>query len=186
MKKISPSILGLIISIIIGVLSMWIYFEFLQKKSYQLIDNPTSEALNVTIGNDKYTLAPNQFVEIEIDEGDYELTAEGKDYTLENMPLKITGKRGIINPTKSPYFTLELPYSVARNSDSIFLNHKVVYENKTYQGKITIDSSLYIDNFYYNLNEQFPGLTLKSENESLRSKVFRKDDFKQYYFENFE
>ena len=82
MKKISPNLIGFIIALLICVASLWIYFSFLQKKSYHLIDNPTKNALVVKIDNQSYTIAPGQQVEVNLNNGNHTISASAENDTL--------------------------------------------------------------------------------------------------------
>lgn len=188
MKKISPSLLGFVIAMLIGIAAFVAYSTFLQKKSEYLIDNPGKESLVVNVDKEVYKIAPGQQISIDLSKGEHSISSktERDSVIFSNQKIKVTKPRGVLNPTLSPYFVFSLPYGVEVNVDSIFKDHSTVYQGKKYYGEISIDSIPYMENFYYNLNENFPGVTLKSANNTLRTKIFRKDDFKQYYFENHE
>lgn len=185
---LSPNIIGFLIALGVSIISMWIYFTFIQKKSDHIIDNPTNNTLKVVIDNQNYTIAPNQQVIVHLKQGNHTLSATtDKDSVLINNQVFTVNKvRGIINPNKEKYFIFGLPYGPKVNVDSIFEGNILNYKGKEYHGDVKIDSSFYVEDFYYNLNEDFPKIAKKSENHTLRKKVFREDDFKQYYFENFE
>ena len=188
MKKLSPNLLGFIIAVLICVVSLWIYFAFIQKKSYQLIDNPGENNLVVTVDERELLIGPKQQVEIELNPGIHTIKAqiENDSVILDATPFKVIKKRGLINPTLSRYYIYGMPYGPNINKDSIFENLKTTFQGKTYLGDLQIDSAIYVDEFYYNLNEDFPKVTLKSENDTLRRKVFRENDFKQFYFKYYE
>lgn len=105
---------------------------------------------------------------------------------LKNTVFEVTRHSGTLNPTQAVYVTFYLPYGPKLNTDSIFRSQPQQFREKVYYGKMNVDSSSYIEHYYYGLKEKFPSITLKSENKSFRSKLFREDDFKQFYFENFE
>ncbi|AFL98224.1 hypothetical protein [Ornithobacterium rhinotracheale] len=181
-KKISPNLIGFIVAIVATVGSLWFYFSFLQKKNYYILDNPTTETIQVSIDDKPYIVAPEQQVLINLKKGAHRMITHNN----QEINFSVKTPRGVLNPTKSAYFIFGLPYGVGVNVDSVFEQNVHKYQNKVYHGDIRIDSAAYIDDFYYNLNEKFPKVTKKSENHKLRRKIFRKDDFKQYYFQNFE
>ncbi|MDO3388832.1 hypothetical protein QWI17_23495, partial [Gilvimarinus sp. SDUM040013] len=76
-----------------------------------------------------------------------------------------------------------------KNKDSIFLSNNIAIDNKVYHGIIEKSSQLYIENFYYNIDQDYPKMFIKSggsEKATDLSKIFNKEDFKQFYFENYE
>ncbi|MDO5654775.1 MAG: hypothetical protein Q4G27_01385 [Flavobacteriaceae bacterium] len=188
MKKISPNLLGFIIALFVTIISLWIYFNYIQKKNYQLIDNPTQQTLQVQIGDNQYIVAPGQQLQISLPTGQYNIQTQTLNDTLSypQTSFEVTKQRGLINPTLATYYIYGMPYGPRVNKDSIFENLKTTFKGKTYSGDLQIDSAVYTENFYYNMNENFPGLTIKSENEALRKKIFRENDFKQFYFKNYE
>lgn len=186
--KANASFLGFSIAVILTILSFWGYTYFFKKKSDHIIDNPSRYTINIQLDKDHYILAPQQQVKLHLSKGEHLITVKtDKDSLLiEQQPFTVKKDRGTLNPTLSTYFIFALPYGLKVNKDSIFAKNTHFYKGKTYYGELSIDSSLYIENFYYNLNETFPKVIKKSENKSLRTKIFRENDFKQYYFENFE
>ena len=182
MKKLSPSLLGFIIALLISIASLWIYFSFIQKESYHLIDNPGEQNLFVNIDNQEYIVAPGQQITVNLDNGTHTISvrAENDTVILPESSFEVKKARGLINPTLSRYYIYGMPYGLDVNKDSIFENLKTTFENKTYLGDLQIDSAVYTEEFYYNMNEEFPGVTLKSENDTLRRKIFRENDFKQF------
>lgn len=188
MKKLSPSFIGFLIALLVTILSLVVYFEVILKKSYYLIDNPTKATLNVTIDQNKYVVSPGQELKINLEKGQHTLEVASEVDSL-NFPastFEVKRVRGLINPTRSVYFIYGLPYGPMVDKDSIFGKLKTTYQGKTYLGDVKIDSTIYNEDFYYNLDEDFPAFTRKSENDTLRKKIFRVGDFKQFYFENYE
>ncbi len=183
--KLSASFTGFIIAMSICLLSLWIYFYVIQKDALYVIDNPTDESMKIFLDKTEYSLAPNQSVNINMDKGQHTVW---KENSSEHDTFNVKNVRGTINVTRSVYVIFALPYGSGQNTDSIFRSQKTVIDDKIYYGKIRLDSSIFIQDYYYGLNENFPGITLKSEYNSgkLRSKIFRKDDFKQFYFQKFE
>lgn len=188
MKKISPNLVGFLIALIICVISLWVYFSFIEKKSIQLIDNPSKTTIRVMINDQTYSIAPNQYIEVNLDQGEHSLAVESEVDTLnrQKTAFMVNSNSGLINPLNATYFIYGMPYGPTVNKDSIFNLNQLTYRGKVYRGDVKVDSSLYIENFYYNLNENFPPVALKSENNSLRKKIFRESDFKQFYFEHYE
>uniref|UniRef100_UPI0039A45A38 hypothetical protein n=1 Tax=Ornithobacterium rhinotracheale TaxID=28251 RepID=UPI0039A45A38 len=181
-KKFSPSLVGFIIALAAMLGSLWFYFSFLQKKNYYILDNPTAQTIQVRIDDVPYIVAPAQQVLVPLKKGTHRMITHHQ----RTVNFSVESPRGVLNPTESVYFIFGLPYGVEVNTDSVFAQNQHPYQRKIYYGDIRIDSAMYIDDFYYNLNEDFPKVTKKSENHKLRRKIFRKEDFQQYYFQKFE
>lgn len=188
MRKISPNLIGFIIALLVCIASLWVYFQYIQKESFHLIDNPTEATLNIKIDDNEYVVAPMQQVEVHLELGKHQITAttDVDAVQLLKTEFEVKNSRGLINPTLSRYYIFGMPYGPKVNKDSIFRNLKTMFKGKVYLGDLQIDSLVYTEDFYYNLNENYPKMTLKSENENLRKKVFREDEFKQFYFEHYE
>lgn len=187
MKKINPSLLGLIISAFFAIGCYFIYQYFIAKKSEHIVDNNSTNFLKIKIDNKTYSIAPQQNISIHLPIGKHNLIVKNeKDSILEQTDFEVKKSRGLINLNRKPYFIFSLPYGPKINTDSIFKNNFTTYGDKKYYGILDIDSALYMENFYYNINESFPSITISSQNSNLRSKIFREDDFKQFYFEKFE
>ena len=104
----------------------------------------------------------------------------------------------MLNPTGAEYYTFNRPYGVRENVDSLFKSSHVTIDDKVYFGNIKKSNKIYIENFYYNLDENFPKLFFNKEGEAFSysfstkkertnlTKIFNEEDFKQFYFENYE
>lgn len=188
MKKLSPSLIGFLFALVVSVLSMVLYFNYIEKERYYLIDNPTEATIYVNLDGEEYVISPRQHIRIKLNRGEHNL-AVSSDVDSLNFPqtdFLVRDVQGLINPTRSVYFTFAMPYGPMVDKDSIFGELHADYQGKTYYGDIQIDSSVYNESFYYNLDEKFPKITRKSDNKELRVKIFRVGDFKQFYFENYE
>lgn len=187
MKKVSPNLIGFIIAAIMLVASVYIYQHFLAKKSEYLLDNNSDESYKIQVGQTVYTLAAHQTLPIPLGKGMHHIIVKNeKDSLISQQKIEVKKLRGLVNIGHQTYFIFGLPYGVKVNVDSIFEHNKTTYQGKKYFGPLKIDSSFYIEDFYYNLNENFPSLTKSSLNDTLRTKIFREGDFKQFYFEHFE
>src|SRR5690606_9451595 len=151
------------------------YFQYIQKESYYLIDNPTKASLNVFIDDNSYVISPGQQVKVDLEKGEHSLrvASDVDSLNFEESTFKVSQVRGMINPTRSVYFIYGLPYGPTVDKDSIYTNLKATYQGKTYLGDVEIDSAHYTEDFYYNIDENYPRLALRSDNKSLRKKIFR-------------
>lgn len=170
-------ITGLVIAIAVVVFS-YIVSQFMNQKQLEfIIDNPTSEAIEVQLDNEKHTIEANSFKVVELEVGKHMLN--GKDmFTYDFI------HHGVINPTRSTYYLYKRYYGSVAKKDSIFEHAPVLkIDGKEYRFTDTV-SHYFIQDFYYNLNEEFPNWT-NSKKDSLkidsRKKIFRKDDFEAFY-----
>lgn len=184
MKK-NPTIYGLLITIGITILCYVFYLFFLEKKDSYLITNPSSDYLKVQIDGKEYTVAPKQFTAIELLKGKHAISFDLSDKKIDTV-FTVTRANAIINPTRSDYYVFVRPYGAGRNRDSIFTHQTTTIDNRVYYGNITHHDEIYIEDFYYNLDQKYPKFFLKKGIPTDISKIFSKDDFKQFYFENYE
>lgn len=188
MKKLSPNLIGFLFALVASIVIMIVYFQFIEKERYFLMDNPTESTIYVTLDGKEYVVSPRQQIKLNLKRGEHsmEVISEVDSLNFPKTDFVIHNVQGLLNPTRSVYFTFAMPYGPMVDKDSIFGELKVNFEGKTYYGDIQIDSSVYNENFYYNLDEHFPKITKRSQNKELRIKIFRVGDFKQFYFENYE
>ncbi|MDD3772630.1 MAG: hypothetical protein RBT46_02680 [Weeksellaceae bacterium] len=184
MKK-NPVVSGLLITIGITVLCYLVYIVFLEKKDSYLITNPSEEYLEVQIDGQKYTIAPQQYIPIQLKGGEHSLQFDFDGKSTDTV-FMVTRANAVINPTRSDYYVFIRPYGGGRNVDSLFTSQTLTIDERVYNGNITHYNDLYIQDFYYNLDQDYPKMFLKKGVEVNLSKIFSKSDFKQFYFENYE
>ncbi len=187
MKK-NPSLIGLLVVCGLAVLILIIYNTFLSKKDGYVIDNPSNKTLSIKINGTDFTVAPQQNARIELPKGKTKIAYSFNNKTVDTV-VDITRASGMINPVREEYITFTRPYGVRKNKDSIFLSNNNAIDNKVFHGIIEKSSQLYIENFYYNIDQDYPKMFIKSassEKATDLSKIFNKEDFKQFYFENYE
>lgn len=182
----SASIKGLIISLGFAILSMMIYFWFLKKDNYFVIDNPTSSKIQVNWNDESIILKPFETKKIKVNENKNHLTFINKKGEKLDTILNIKGLRGVINPTKTTYYIFTQLYGVVKNKDSIMLSQSTVINNKVYFGNIKKDSSILIQNFYFNLDEPYQKLIKNIDTLERRKKIFREKEFINYYENSFK
>lgn len=184
MKK-NPNLLGLIITLgIIGICYLF-YLLFLDKKDSYLVTNPTDQPLEIQIDDRSFKLAPNQITPIDLQKGEHRLRFDLNGTQVDTL-FQITRANGVINPTKADYYVFLRPYGPARNVDSLFTSHQITIDDKLYYGNIKRFNDFYIQDFYYNLDQDYPKAFVKKGEHIDVSKIFTKDEFKQFYFENYE
>jgi len=185
MKK-NPSLIGFLL--ILGALGVivLVYNLFLSKKDGYVIDNPSDKTINIVIDKENYTIAPQQFVRLDLQKGKRKFQYEFNGKKIDTV-IEIRRASGLINPTLTDYYIFTRPYGNRPNKDSIFTSQHIAIDNKAYLGIITKAQNLYIEDFYYNLDQNYPKLFIRNdEKKTDLSKIFRKEDFKQFYFENYE
>ncbi len=170
-------ITGLVIAIVVAVFSYVVALFMNQKELEFIIDNPTSEKISVQIDDKKYDIEARSFKTIELEKGEHVLNGKHK-FTYNFI------HHGVLNPTRSTYYLYKRFYGSVAKKDSIFQNASVLkIADKEYRFTDTI-SDYFIQDFYYNLNENFPDWT-NSKKDSLkidsRTKIFRKKDFEAFY-----
>lgn len=183
--KRNPTLLGLIITIIITAACYLIYMAFLNKKDSYLITNPSEEYLELKIDDQTYTLAPKQVVPVKLRGGQHTLNFTYQDEEVDTV-FRITRANAVINPTRADYYVFVRPYGAGRNVDSIFTHKTITIDNRVYNGDITHYNDLYIEDFYYNLDQEYPKFFIKKGEKTDLSKIFSKEDFMQFYFDNYE
>ncbi len=187
MKK-NPSLIGLLTICGLAVLILIVYNVFLNKKDGFVIDNPSDKTLSIKINNQNYTVAPQQQARIDLPKGKTKILYSFNNQQIDTV-INITRVNGMINPTRQEYVTFTRPYGIRKNKDSIFLSNNLAIDDKVYHGMIEKSSQLYIENFYYNIDQEYPKMFIKSsgsEKATDLSKIFNKEHFKQFYFENYE
>lgn len=185
MKK-NPSLYGLLITLGIVVMCYFIYVMFLEKKDSYLLTNPSEHYLEVKIDDKDYKLAPQQITAVKIQGGEHSLKYSFNGKVIDTI-FTITRGNAVINPTQADYYVFVRPYGGGRNVDSLFSAQTVTIGEKVYNGNITHYKDIYIEDFYYNLDDKFPKVFIKKGEEANDlSKIFSKEDFQQFYFENYE
>lgn len=183
--KNNPNLAGFIIALVIVAICYLIYGLFLEKKDSYLITNPSETQIEIQLDGKTLIIAPKQTTNIELAKGkhrlNFELNGQQTDTTF-----MLTRANAIINPTKSDYFVFTRPYGPNRNVDSLFNTHTLTIDEKVYHGNIKKFNDLFIQDFYYNLDQDYPTFFLKRGEEVDLKKIFSKDDFIQFYFENYE
>ncbi|MFV0237772.1 MAG: hypothetical protein ACK5HU_04460 [Flavobacteriales bacterium] len=173
----NPMMTGFVIAILVVVFSYGISKLMNQKKLEFIIDNPTSEKIQVQIDEQHYEIAAKSFKKIELEKGDHLLNGK-HSFTYDFI------HHGVINPTKSTYYLYKRFYGSVAKKDSIFQHAPFLKVNKKKYLFTDTISAYFIQDFYYNLNEDFPNWT-NSQKDSLkidaRKKIFRKEDFENFY-----
>ncbi|MCC9042197.1 hypothetical protein LNQ81_05760 [Myroides sp. M-43] len=153
------------------------------------LSNPTDKEISVSIDGKKYTLAPNTFEVLKLDNGNHELEYNGQKNKF-NVLKQNTG--GIINPTLEPHYIYSMVYATEGNFDKFgSTNREVNIDGVTYTDNIKSTNALFIDNNLYRcsyyLGEEYPEeLTTSNKNAvgNFYNKFFTKAEFVAFYDED--
>lgn len=187
--KNNPSLRGLLIAIIAVAISFGIYFLLLSKKNYFLVDNPTSKTYYFRINNgDEKIISAGQFVKVEMEKGKNSIKVfDNKKNEIFDSAFQVTKDRGLLNITLHDYYIHTQYYGYDIKKDSLLLNlEKTIIDGKPYLGNPKLSNRLYTEDFYYNIDENYDQLIKNIQKTESRTKIFRKQDFLNFYKENYQ
>lgn len=189
MNKNAP-LYGFIISIVIIIVVYFSYRMFIKNDNEFLLDNPTDQPIEVILNQENYVLAPRQSVVIVLNEGkNYISSTSLKKVILKDTFFIANPKkdvRGVVNPTHSTYYSFKKYYGALAKVDSLYKAHSSMIDNKLYYGDIKEYHNLYINEFYSNINQDFPKIIKKVDSIETRTKLFRKSQFLEFYQTDFQ
>lgn len=153
------------------------------------LSNPTDKEISVAIDDKKYTLAPNTFEVLKLDNGNHEL-----EYNGSKNKFNVLGQNsgGIINPTLEPHYIYSMVYATEGNFGKFGSTEREVnIDGVTYTDNIKSTNALFIDNNIYRctyyLGEEYPAeLTTSNKNAvgNFYNKFFTKAEFVAFYDED--
>ena len=184
MKNLSPSIKGLIISLLTMGIAFAIYFVFLSKPNYYLVDNPTPETYYFKLNNgEEKILSAGQFLKVNLDKGKNSIKVfDQNKRMLYDSAFTVNKVRGLLNITNKDYYINNQYYGYGLNRDSLMAAKPgIEIDKKQYLGDVKKTNKLYTEDFYYNLDEDYDKIVKNVAKVESRSKIFRKQDFINYY-----
>ncbi|MDQ0477993.1 hypothetical protein [Chryseobacterium sp. MDT2-18] len=187
--KISASTKGLIISVITVLVAFGIYNFFLAKKNYYLVDNPTENTFYFTINNGtENIISAGQKVHVDLKKGKNEIKVfDGQKKMLYDSGFVVNKNRGLLNIAHRDYYINEQFYGYGLNKDSLIAARKQTnIDGKLYLNAPVHFNKLYTDAFYYNIDEKYDGIVKNIQKVESRTKIFRKEDFLNYYKEYYQ
>lgn len=188
MKK-NPAVLGFVISLFAVIVAFGIYFLFLAKTNEYLVDNPTPNTyyFKINKGAEKVITA-GQFVKVELAVGKNSISVfDDKKNLMFDSAFAVNKVRGLINITHSDYYINKQYYGYNINKDSLITHlGKTEIDGKLYLGDPKKFNKLYTDDFYYNVNEEYDKVIKNIDKIESRTKIFRKQDFLNYYKEYYK
>lgn len=182
--KISAPIKGFIISMLSVLLAFGIYFLFLQKRNYYVADNPTPNTYYFVINSGgEQIIAAGQTVRIDLHKGQNRVAvSDANRKKLYDSAFNVVKERGLLNIAHGDYYINTQYYGYNINKDSLVSGlPKTVIDGKAYFGNPKKSSRLYTEDFYYNVDEDYDKIIKNVQKVESRSKIFRKQDFLNYY-----
>ena len=187
--KISPATKGLIISVIAVLFAFGVYFLFLAKKNYYLVDNPTGETYYFRLNKgDEKIIAAGQMLKVNLNKGKNGIQVfDGKKELLYDSVFVVNKNRGLLNIAHQDYYINEQFYGYGLDKDSLLSARKTtVIDGKKYVNAPKHFNKLYTDEFYYNVDEDYDKIVKNVQKVESRTKIFRKVDFLNYYKEYYK
>ena len=187
--KISASTKGLIISVVTVLVAFGIYFLFLAKRNYYLVDNPTEQTFYFNINNgEEKIISAGQQLKVDLKSGKNQIKVlDGQKKMLYDSGFVVNKNRGLLNIAHQDYYINEQFYGYGLNKDSLITSRRQTQiDNKMYVNTPVRFQKLYTDDFYYNIDEEYDGVVKNIQKVESRSKIFRKADFLNYYKEYYQ
>lgn len=187
--KNNPSLKGLLIAVVVFIVAFGIYFLFLAKKNYYLVDNPTPNTYYYTINNgSEGIISAGQSVKVDLNKGKNSIKVfDQNKKLLYDSAFQVDKIRGLINIAHQDYYINRQYYGYNLKKDSLLLVlDKTVIDGKEYFGDPKHFNKLYTEDFYYNVNEDYDQLIKNIDKVESRTKIFRKQDYLNYYKEYYK
>ena len=187
--KISPATKGLIISVIAVLFAFGVYFLFLAKKNYYLVDNPTGVTYYFRINKgDEKIIGAGQKLEVNLNKGKNAIQVfDAKKDLLYDSAFVVNKNRGLVNIAHQDYYINEQFYGYGLNKDSLITARKsTIIDGKKFVNEPKHFNKLYTDDFYYNIDEDYDKVVKNVQKVESRTKIFRKVDFLNYYKEYYK
>ncbi len=187
MKK-NTSLFGFLIAILAVAVSFGFYYLFLEKKNYFLVDNPTSNTYYFKINNgDEKIITSGQSVKVNLNTGENHIKVfDEKKSPLFDSSFVVKKTRGLLNIAHQDYYINRQYYGHITNKDSLLLLNKVMIDGTPYMGDLKHVNRLYCEDFYFNIDEDYNRLIKSIDKVESRTKIFRKQDFINYYKEYYK
>lgn len=187
--KVSASTKGLIIALFGMAFAFGIYFLFLAKKNYYLVDNPTSKTYYFKLNNGaENIISAGQSVKVDLSKGSNKIKVfDNKKNLLYDSAFTVKQLRGLLNISHQDYYIHTQYYGYNLKKDSLLSAlGKATIDGKDYYGAPAHFNKLYTDDFYYNIDEDYDKLIKNIQDVESRTKIFRKQDFINYYNEYYK
>jgi len=187
--KNNPSLKGLLIALAVFVIAFGVYFYFLAKKNYYLVDNPTPNTYYYKINNDdEGIISAGQYVKVDLKQGKNSIKVfDQNKKMLYDSAFEVNKVRGLLNIAHEDYYINRQFYGYNLKKDSLLLAlDKTIIDGKPYFGGAKHFNKLYTEDFYYNVDEDYDKLIKNIDKVESRTKIFRKQDYLNYYKEYYK
>ncbi|ASW74119.1 hypothetical protein IQ37_18115 [Chryseobacterium piperi] len=187
--KNNPALKGLAIAIVAFIIAFGIYFFFLAKKNYYLVDNPTPNTYYYKINNgSEGIISAGQSVQVNLNQGKNAIKVFDRNKKLlYDSAFQVNKIRGLVNIAHQDYYINRQYYGYNLKKDSLLLElNKTVIDGKEYFGGAKHFNKLFTDDFYYNVDEDYDKVIKNIDKVESRSKIFRKQDYLNYYKEYYK
>ena len=184
MKNLSASTKGLLFSLLAMGLAFAIYFLFLAKRNYYLVDNPTPETFYFKINNGSQNiLSAGQYLKVDLNKGKNNIQVFDQDKKMiYDSAFTVSKVRGLLNIANKDYYVNNQYYGYGLNKDSLIAAKPgIEIDKKHYLGDVKKINKLYTEDFYFNLDEEYDPVVKNVAKVESRAKIFRKQDFINYY-----
>ena len=188
MKKNAP-LIGFLSAIGVMAVAFAIYFLFLAKKNYYLVDNPTGETYYFRLNKgDEKIIAAGQMLKVNLNKGKNAIQVfDAKKDLLYDSAFVVNKNRGLVNIAHQDYYINEQFYGYGLNKDSLITARKsTIIDGKKFVNEPKHFNKLYTDDFYYNIDEDYDKVVKNVQKVESRTKIFRKVDFLNYYKEYYK
>lgn len=165
------------------------YFLFLAKKNYYLVDNPTNQTYHFKVnGGKEQVITAGQQFQIELKKGENKVTVSGADQKLLfDSAFTVKKDRGLLNIAHQDYYINEQFYGYGLNKDSLLVARGATeIDGKNYLNSPKKFNKLYTEDFYYNADEDYDKVIKNVQKIESRTKIFRKQDYLNYYKEYYK
>ncbi|NAW50601.1 hypothetical protein GNY06_04110 [Elizabethkingia argentiflava] len=183
MRKLTPSVKGLIFSFLAVIGAFAIYYNYLKKENQYLVDNPTPDVYYFKINDDaEKIIASGQYVNVALSTGENNIKVFDRNKKLLYDSLFTVSKvRGLLNITHQDYYINRQYYGYNIDKDSLRAQHALKVDGETLFTDAQKVNKLYTEDFYYNVNEDYDAVIKNMQKLESRTKIFRKQDFLNYY-----
>lgn len=184
--NVSASAKGLIISVITVLAAFGIYFLFLAKKDYYVVDNPSTATYYFRLNNDgENIITAGQQFHVDLKKGQNRIRVSNSNKKLlYDSVFTVKQDRGLLNIAHQDYYINEQFYGYNINKDSLIAARGATeIDNKNYLNAPQHFNGLYTEDFYYNVDEAYDRVIKNIQKIESRKKIFRKEDFLIYYKE---